>query len=172
MRTQSHRGSGIQRRGRAHLPVHLHGSERQRQIVEIALDLVAARGADSVSIQAIADELGVTQPAVFRHFPNKEAIWAAVMDWLAENLRNIHSAAELQSDESPLAILRTIFLDHVGMIGAIRRWPRWSSPTTCACSFPRSRKDSPASTTAIKRASWICSRAPRTRNSSRPLRRR
>ena len=99
------------------MPVHLHGSERQRQIVEIALDLVAARGADSVSIQAIADELGVTQPAVFRHFPNKEAIWAAVMDWLAENLRNIHSAAELQSDESPLAILRTIFLDHVAMIG-------------------------------------------------------
>jgi AcrR family transcriptional regulator len=100
--------------------VQFNGSERQRQIVEIVLDLVSERGADSVSIQAIADEMGVTQPAVFRHFPNKEAIWVAVMDWLAENLRKIHSAAERRTDESPLAILRTMFLDHIIMI---RRYP-------------------------------------------------
>src|SRR5262245_15928801 len=105
-----------QRGTRHRSPVQLHGSERQRQIVEIVLELVSERGADGVSIQAIADELGVTQPAVFRHFPNKEAIWIAVMDWLAENLRQIHSAAELRTNETPLAILRTMFLDHIAMI--------------------------------------------------------
>src|SRR5262249_31119147 len=87
----------------------------QRQIVEIVLELVSERGADGVSIQAIADELGVTQPAVFRHFPNKEAIWIAVMDWLAENLRPIHSAAALRTNETPLLVLRTMFLPPIAM---------------------------------------------------------
>jgi len=101
-------------------PVRAQGSERQRQIVEIALDLVAERGADSVSIQAIADRIGVTQPAIFRHFRDKEAIWIAVMEWLADNLRQIHATAELQSNETPLDVLRRMFLDHIRMV---RRYP-------------------------------------------------
>ena len=101
-------------------PVRAQGSERQRQIVEIALDLVAERGADSVSIQAIADRIGVTQPAIFRHFRDKEAIWIAVMEWLADNLRQIHVTAELQSNETPLDVLRRMFLDHIRMV---RRYP-------------------------------------------------
>jgi AcrR family transcriptional regulator len=120
-KSASELGGRVAQRGtRRHSPVQFYGSERQRQIVKIVLDLVSERGADSVSIQAIADEMGVTQPAVFRHFPNKEAIWVAVMDWLAERLRQIHSAAELRTNESPLAILRTMFLDHIAMI---RRYP-------------------------------------------------
>src|SRR5262245_35174553 len=104
---KSARGLGdrvVQRGNRRHSSVQFHGSERQRRIVEIVLDLVSERGADSVSIQAIADKMGLTQPAVFRHFPNKEAIWVAVMDWLAESLRRIHSSAQLRTNESPLAM--------------------------------------------------------------------
>src|SRR5262245_22302680 len=117
---RQHTGRVVQRGNRRHSSVQFHGSERQRQIVEIVLDLVSERGADGVSIQAIADKMGLTQPAVFRHFPNKEAIWVAVMDWLAESLRRIHSAAQLRTNESPLAMLRTMFLDHIAMI---RRYP-------------------------------------------------
>jgi hypothetical protein len=42
------------------------------------------------------------------------------MEWLAENLRQIHATAELQSNETPLDVLRRMFLDHVRMI---RRHP-------------------------------------------------
>src|SRR4029450_8223044 len=94
----------------------LTGEVRRRQIVEIVLDLVGECGADNVSVQAIADRIGLTQPAVFRHFPNKEAIWISVMEWLEERLGRIHRAAEKDAGESALTILKRIFLDHVRMI--------------------------------------------------------
>jgi AcrR family transcriptional regulator len=98
----------------------LASTVRRRQIVEIVLDLVAECGADSVSVQAIADRIGLTQPAVFRHFANKEAIWLAVMEWLEDRLGRIHRAAEKDVEERPLTILERIFLDHVRVI---RRHP-------------------------------------------------
>src|SRR5262245_9223792 len=94
----------------------LSGEARQQQIVETVLDLVAERGADGVSAQAIADRIGLTQPAVFRHFPSKEAIWVAVMTWLEEQLGAIHQAADASFGESPLTILKHMFTQHVRMV--------------------------------------------------------
>jgi TetR/AcrR family transcriptional regulator len=94
----------------------LRGEARQQQIVEAVLDLVAEHGADAVSVQAIADRIGLTQPAVFRHFPSKEAIWAAVMTWLEERLGEIHQAADTAVGESALTILQRMFIEHVRMV--------------------------------------------------------
>jgi AcrR family transcriptional regulator len=94
----------------------LSGQARQQQIVETVLDLVAEHGADGVSVQAIADRIGLTQPAVFRHFPSKEAIWVAVMMWLEEQLGAIHQAADTIFGESPLTILKHMFTEHVRMV--------------------------------------------------------
>src|SRR5262245_17722188 len=91
----------------------LSGQARQQQIVETVLELVAEHGADGVSVQAIADRIGVTQPAVFRHFQSKEAIWVAVMTWLEEQLGAIHQAADARFGESPLTILKHMFSEHV-----------------------------------------------------------
>ena len=54
------------------------GEDRQRQIVETLLELVEELGVKAVSAQAIADRIGVSQPAIFRHFATKEALWLAV----------------------------------------------------------------------------------------------
>jgi AcrR family transcriptional regulator len=58
---------------------------RKHQIVETVLALVATQGTEAVSAQLVADTIGVTQPAVFRHF-RTEAMWLAVMDWLEQRL--------------------------------------------------------------------------------------
>jgi AcrR family transcriptional regulator len=92
---------------------------RKQQIVETVLDLVAARGTEAVSVQLVADAIGVTQPAVFRHFPTKEAMWLAVMDWLEQRLVAIYSAAD-DSGEASLAVLSRMFLEHVKLI---QRYP-------------------------------------------------
>ena len=88
---------------------------RKQQIVETVLELVAAHGTEAVSVQLVADTIGVTQPAVFRHFRTKEAIWLAVMDWLEERLVAIYSAAD-DSDEAGLVALSRMFLQHVKLI--------------------------------------------------------
>ena len=88
---------------------------RKQQIVEAVLSLVAAHGAEAVSAQLVADTLGVTQPAVFRHFRNKEAMWLAVMDWLEEQLAAIYSAADGFREPALVAMSR-MFLEHARLI--------------------------------------------------------
>ena len=93
---------------------------RKRQIVETVLELVAAEGTEAVSFQRVADAIGVTQPAVLRHFATKEAMWLAVMDWLEERLVAIYSAAGDDPGESGVVALSRIFLGHVRLI---QRYP-------------------------------------------------
>jgi AcrR family transcriptional regulator len=89
---------------------------RKRQIVETVLELVAAQGTEAISFQLVADAIGVTQPAVFRHFPTKEAMWLAVMDWLEERLVAIYSAADRDPSRPGLVVLGRMFLEHVRLI--------------------------------------------------------
>ena len=53
------------------------------------LVLARERGPDAITTQAIADRIGVTQGAIFRHFPDKEAIWMAVFAWVRESLGTV-----------------------------------------------------------------------------------
>jgi AcrR family transcriptional regulator len=92
-------------------------TDRKQQIVEIALELVAERGADAVSAQLIADTIGLSQPAVFRHFPTKEAVWTAVIAWLQDRLADVWSEARGdQQHPPPIWVLRRMFLGHVKLI--------------------------------------------------------
>src|SRR5215471_13653442 len=90
---------------------------RKQQIVETALELVAEHGADAVSAQRIADTIGLSQPAVFRHFPTKEAVWTAVIGWLQDRLADVWSEARVdQQHPPPIWVLRRMFLGHVELI--------------------------------------------------------
>ncbi|MGE5547159.1 MAG: TetR/AcrR family transcriptional regulator [Solirubrobacterales bacterium] len=61
--------------------------ERRLEVVETTLRLAARLGPDRITAEAIAQELGVSQPAVFRHFPRKDDIWTATIDWLGDSLQ-------------------------------------------------------------------------------------
>jgi AcrR family transcriptional regulator len=90
---------------------------RKRQIVETTLELVAEHGADAVSAQLIADTIGLSQPAVFRHFPTKGAIWMAVIGWLQDRLADVWSEARGdQEHPPPMWVLKRMFLGHVELI--------------------------------------------------------
>jgi len=91
------------------------GSRRQ-QIVETVLELVAAHGTEAVSFQLVADAIGVTQPALFRHFATKEAMWLATMDWLEDQLVTIYAMADDDPGRPPLVVIGRMFLGHVRLI--------------------------------------------------------
>lgn len=88
---------------------------RQREIVAAVLALAAERGPDAITTQAIADRMGLTQGAVFRHFADKQAIWLAVFAWVRESLGAVVDAA-LEKVDSPLARIERTFLAHVAFI--------------------------------------------------------
>jgi TetR/AcrR family transcriptional regulator len=97
--------------------------ERQREIVAAVLALARERGPDAITTQAIADRIGVTQGAIFRHFADKEAIWLAVFSWVRASLGAVFAAAMAKAD-TPLARIEQAFLAHVAFIAENPGVPR------------------------------------------------
>jgi TetR/AcrR family transcriptional regulator len=68
--------------------------DRRTQLLEIALNLFAKKGFNGTTTKEIAAAAGVTEAVIFRHFPNKHALYQAVLEsqigctsfqeWMAE----------------------------------------------------------------------------------------
>ena len=100
-----------------HLPtrVRLPTETRQAEIIVAVLGLAAERSPALITTSDIARAVSLTQGAVFRHFPSKDAIWLAVMEWVERNLMSsLETAAQEAAD--PLAALQAVFTAHVGFV--------------------------------------------------------
>src|SRR5450759_546654 len=62
---------------RKSLNTYHHGDLRDA-LVQAALQEAEQGGAEAISIKALAKKLGVSQPAPYRHFADREALLAAV----------------------------------------------------------------------------------------------
>lgn len=94
---------------------HLPAEERRAVTVEAVVKLAAEQNPTDITTAAIATSMKLTQGALFRHFPNKEAIWQAVMEWVAEQLMaRIERAA--RGATSPLAALEAMFMAHIAFV--------------------------------------------------------
>lgn len=60
--------------------------DRKADIVAAVLVLADRIGPDRLTTNDIAHEVGVTQAAIFRHFPTKAELWTAVGDAIADRL--------------------------------------------------------------------------------------
>jgi AcrR family transcriptional regulator len=70
------------------------GEARQR-ILEVARELFMTRGYRGVSTRVIAENVGVTQPALYHHFGGKEELYAAVLEHeLATISRRLRAAVD------------------------------------------------------------------------------
>jgi len=54
--------------------------ERRAQILRAAMDCFAARGFRGTTTRDIATRVGITEAALYRHFPSKEALYAAIVE--------------------------------------------------------------------------------------------
>lgn len=98
-------------------------AQRRREIVEAALKLAQFASPDSITTQAIADQVGLTQGGLFRHFVSKEAIWAAVFAWVRETLP-VEIEAAAATEKLPLKRLERVFFAHVDFVARHRAVPR------------------------------------------------
>ena len=102
---------------------HLPANERRAVTVEAVIALAAEQNPGEITTAAIARHMGLTQGALFRHFPSKDAILQAVMEWVAERLlARVDKAA--QAAVSPLAALEAIFMTHIDFIAQHPGVPR------------------------------------------------
>lgn len=94
---------------------NLPAEERRAVTVEAVVSLAAEQNPNDITTAAIAKRMGLTQGALFRHFPNKDAILQAVMKWVADRLLTRVDKA-LQTAHSPLAALEAMFMAHVEFV--------------------------------------------------------
>ncbi len=96
---------------------------RQASLIEAALALAAEHCPADVTTAQLAQAIGVTQGAVFRHFESKEAIWLAVFeDTSTRMLALLHQAAAEQTDA--VNALQAVFEAHVAFVIAHPGMPR------------------------------------------------
>lgn len=101
----------------------LPAETRRAVTVEAVIELAAERDPGEITTAAIASHMKLTQGALFRHFPSKDAIWEAVMEWVAERLLARVDRAAAQAT-SPLAALQAIFLAHADFVAEHPGVPR------------------------------------------------
>jgi len=104
-------------------PQYLPAEERRAATVQAVVDLAAEQNPAEITTTAIADRMGLTQGALFRHFPTKDAILEATMSWVGERLlARIDKAAD--SAVSPVAALEAMFMAHIDFVARHPGVPR------------------------------------------------
>jgi len=102
---------------------YLPAEERRAATVQAVVDLAAEQNPAEITTTAIADRMGLTQGALFRHFSTKEAIVEATMSWIGERLLlRVDKAAE--GAASSVAALEAMFMTHIDFVARHPGVPR------------------------------------------------
>ncbi len=102
---------------------HLPAEQRKALTVQTVIDLAARMDPSRITTARIAEHMGLTQGALFRHFPDKQTLWAAVMEWVATTLMERLSRAQAEQ-ASPLSALEAMFHAHLAFVATHPGVPR------------------------------------------------
>jgi AcrR family transcriptional regulator len=104
-----------QRRKRA---AHLGPARRRPEVLDAALKLFLESGYDGTSMQAVADEAGVTKPVVYACFNSKDQLFRALLareeERIVGEIQGAFANADLSDPETTLIEGFTGFLRAVG----------------------------------------------------------
>jgi AcrR family transcriptional regulator len=81
---------------------------RREQILRAAAQLFAERGARAVGVDDVGAAVGVTGPAIYRHFASKDAMLAEMLLRISERLLEGGTARVAAAGDDPMAQLRTL----------------------------------------------------------------
>ncbi|AUS78815.1 TetR/AcrR family transcriptional regulator [Actinoalloteichus sp. AHMU CJ021] len=83
--------SGVTRRGRAR-------SATEREILTQARELLVREGREAVTLRAIARNLGMTAPALYRYFPSREELLHRLVEEICSDLAEVITARARAAD--------------------------------------------------------------------------
>lgn len=78
-------------------PKRFTADERRQQLVQIATRLFAEKGFSGTTTREIAKAAGVTEAIIFRYFPRKDDLYAAILEWKSSQERTIEWCDELSA---------------------------------------------------------------------------
>jgi AcrR family transcriptional regulator len=84
---------------------------RQQEIIDVALKLINEKGIQGLTMKNLSKEIGISEPAIYRHFESKIEILLAIMDLFRESTREIFEK-ELHSGISATEKIEHLFTRH------------------------------------------------------------
>lgn len=94
-------------------------TSRRQQILDTAAELFAARGFHGVSVGDIGAACGISGPALYRHFPAKDAMLAEMLTTISERLLEVGRQRAETAEDPMRALVRwhlEFALEHQALI--------------------------------------------------------
>ncbi len=92
------------------------GTDRREQILDRTLELVREGGLAGLTIRRIAERVGFTEAAIYRHWPSKKALLAGLVDRLEEMLLGPIRALAEDTEKDPRERLEKVLAHHQRVI--------------------------------------------------------
>ena len=95
---------------------------RREQIAEAALAIVVEHGIGAVTVRRVAEAVGISAAALYRHYKNKGDILAAILEEHHElHMANVRRA--LSAGRGPMDTLRILYGDIMKLVARFRALP-------------------------------------------------
>ncbi|HEX9941248.1 MAG TPA: TetR/AcrR family transcriptional regulator, partial [Thermoanaerobaculia bacterium] len=89
---------------------------RQEEILSHTLELVREGGLANLTMKKVAERMGFTEPALYRHYPTKQALVLGLLDRLEGMLLPRIRALAAETAVPPVERLEGIVAHHLGLI--------------------------------------------------------
>ncbi len=89
-------------------------TERQQQIVETAIKIIANKGIQNLTTKNIAAEIGISEPAIYRHFSSKLEILKAVITNFQIKMQP--ASEKLKEFLNSISKIESFILEHLKII--------------------------------------------------------
>ncbi|MEN8192675.1 MAG: TetR/AcrR family transcriptional regulator [Bacteroidota bacterium] len=83
-------------------------TKRQSEILKESIKLIADKGIQGLTIKNLANAIGVTEPAIYRHFENKQEILIGILSLFKNNKENFFQNLQI-GDSNPIEQLKSLF---------------------------------------------------------------
>jgi AcrR family transcriptional regulator len=86
-------------------------TDRQKEIVEVALELITEKGIQGLTIKNLSKKIGISEPAIYRHFDNKIQILISILEFFKDNTEQIFKK-ELNNNDKAIDKIEHLFTRH------------------------------------------------------------
>src|SRR5699024_8288106 len=84
-------------------------TDRQIEIMEAATNRISKFGIQNLTIKTLAEDIGLSEPALYRHFKSKNEILLSLLAYFKSEMKNRIQSISFEPNDTEGDKLRTIF---------------------------------------------------------------